>query len=74
MARRRYEGVVLCEPDFPFVQDGTRQPEGFRLVQGAWYRDFARQIGASVISATGALEQRIAQATEWIVKGFAISR
>ncbi len=62
---------MLCAPDFPFVHDGTRQPKGFRLVQDAWHRDRVRQIGAPTLDATGALEQRVAHAMEWIVKGFA---
>ena len=37
LAARPYDLVVLCEPDFPFVQDGTRQDESFRLGQHAWY-------------------------------------
>ena len=72
LAQRRYEGVVLCEPDFPFVQDGTRQAEDFRLMQQAWYRERVRQLGAPVIVATGAHEQRLADVARWIVKGFAV--
>lgn len=37
LAERRYDLVLLCEPDFPFVQDGTRQNEAFRDRQHAWY-------------------------------------
>ena len=73
-AGRRYEGVILCEPDFPFVQDGTRQPEDFRLRQQAWYADRMRQLGAPVHHAGGPLERRVAEAMKWLVKGFAIDR
>lgn len=37
LAQRRYDAVFLCAPDFPFVQDGTRQGDAFRLRQHAWY-------------------------------------
>ncbi len=37
LAGRAYDLTVLCAPDFPFVQDGTRQPESFRQQQHAWY-------------------------------------
>jgi len=37
LACRRYDHVLLLLPDFPMVQDGTRQDEKFRLVQHHWY-------------------------------------
>ncbi|MEO5688800.1 MAG: AAA family ATPase [Burkholderiaceae bacterium] len=74
LARRRYEGVVLCAPDFPFVQDGTRQPADFRLRQHAWYVARIVDMGVPVIHATGALEQRIALVLGWIATGFAPGR
>ena len=74
LARRQYEGVILCEPDFPFEQDGTRQPEGFRLRQHAWYLEQVRQLGAPMHHARGSLECRIEQATNWIVKALEITR
>ncbi len=37
LAGRPYDVVVLCQPDFPFVQDGTRQDETFRARQHRWY-------------------------------------
>ena len=38
LAERRYDFVLLCAPDFPFVQDGTRREASFRDTQHAWYR------------------------------------
>ena len=35
LARRRYDAVFLCEPDFAFVQDGTRRDEAFASRQMA---------------------------------------
>jgi NadR type nicotinamide-nucleotide adenylyltransferase len=37
LANRSYDLVVLCAPDFPFIQDGTRQDESFRAHQHKWY-------------------------------------
>tara|TARA_B100001971_G_scaffold213078_1_gene245137 strand:+ start:8815 stop:9885 length:1071 start_codon:yes stop_codon:yes gene_type:complete len=37
LAKRTYEYVFLCEPDFDFVQDGTRRDDAFRRLQHAWY-------------------------------------
>ena len=71
LARRRYEGVALCAPDIPFVQDGTRQPSNFRLRQHDWYVARVAELGVPVVHATGAHEQRIAHVMAWIVKGFA---
>jgi NadR type nicotinamide-nucleotide adenylyltransferase len=34
---RKYDYYFLCLPDFPFVQDGTRQDEDFRKKQHEWY-------------------------------------
>ena len=36
-AERPYHFLFLCEPDFPFMQDGTRRDEAFRLWQHNWY-------------------------------------
>ena len=36
-AERRYDLTLLCAPDFPFVQDGTRRDDAFRRRQHAWY-------------------------------------
>ena len=74
LARRRYDAVVLCEPDFMFVQDGTRQPEAFRSRQHAWYLDRVRQLGAPMHHARGPLEERVDHAMNWIVKGLEIAR
>lgn len=38
LAGRLYDEVILCLPDFAFVQDGTRRDAAFRSRQTAWYR------------------------------------
>jgi HTH-type transcriptional repressor of NAD biosynthesis genes len=42
LANRPYDAIVLCRPDFPFVQDGTRRDEAFRLQQHRWYQEQIR--------------------------------
>jgi NadR type nicotinamide-nucleotide adenylyltransferase len=37
LAERNYDLTLLCAPDFPFVQDGTRQDAAFRAEQHAFY-------------------------------------
>lgn len=58
-AGRRYDHVLLCAPDFDFVQDGTRREDGFRLRQHDWYvaELRRREIGYTLL--TGSLRQRI---------------
>lgn len=36
-AARPYDVILLCAPDFPFAQDGTRQDADFRQKQHDWY-------------------------------------
>ena len=59
LANRFYDAVVLCAPDFPFIQDGTRQPESFRTRQHEWYlRELtARRI--PFLLAEGAVADRV---------------
>lgn len=61
MAQRHYHVTLLCAPDFPFVQDGTRRDAAFRKYQHEWYlRELtARGIPFTLIS--GPLEQRVRQ-------------
>jgi NadR type nicotinamide-nucleotide adenylyltransferase len=74
LAQRRYDAVVLCQPDIPFVQDGTRRDPGFRLHQHAWYLERLQALGLPVIEAAGALDQRLAHVAGRIVTGFASAR
>jgi NadR type nicotinamide-nucleotide adenylyltransferase len=60
LAARPYELVVLCAPDFPFVQDGTRQDEAFRLSQDAWYREELMRRRIPFVEATGDSRSRVA--------------
>lgn len=62
LAERRYDILLLCAPDFPFVQDGTRRDTQFRAKQHEWYQDILdkKQIAYTVVA--GSLEQRVQHA------------
>jgi len=57
-AKRAYSTVVLCAPDFPFVQDGTRRDEAFRAKQHAWYESELGARGVFYATALGSLAER----------------
>ena len=58
-AIRYYDLLVLCEPDFAFVQDGTRRDDAFRLRQHQWYLDRLASRSERVLRAGGPLEHRL---------------
>jgi NadR type nicotinamide-nucleotide adenylyltransferase len=57
-AQRAYTAVVLCAPDFPFAQDGTRRDEAFRQQQHAWYEAQLAARGVAYVTARGSLSDR----------------
>jgi HTH-type transcriptional regulator, transcriptional repressor of NAD biosynthesis genes len=66
LATRPYHAVVLCRPDFPFVQDGTRREEAFRTQQHAWYQQQIANSMAPALEAAGSVPQRISQVAKWL--------
>lgn len=57
-----YALTVLCAPDFPFAQDGTRRDGAFRERQHAWYLERLRAPGVGPwMLASGSIAQRTAQ-------------
>lgn len=60
LALRRYDMVVLCEPDFDFVQDGCRRDDSFRRAQQAWTLDRLAEQGVRPVSVRGAVAERVA--------------
>ena len=66
LAERAYDFTVLCAPDFAFVQDGTRQPEDFRMRQHEWYLNELSRRRIPFYTATGSIENRIQQIRELI--------
>jgi NadR type nicotinamide-nucleotide adenylyltransferase len=61
LARRRYDLAVLCENDFGFVQDGTRQNVEFQRIQQAWYEARLNLCPFPVLRVRGSLMHRLAQ-------------
>ncbi len=61
LAQRPYDLVVLCDAGIDFVQDGTRQPAGFRARQQAWYGQELSRRGVPWVAARGSVAQRVAQ-------------
>ena len=61
LAERPYDLYVLCAPDFPFVQDGTRRDEDFRQRQHDWYVQELTRRGLSFVLAEGPLDARVAR-------------
>ncbi len=59
LADRFYDLVVLCAPDFAFVQDGTRQPESFRARQHTWYLKELTARGIPFLRAEGTVADRV---------------
>jgi HTH-type transcriptional regulator, transcriptional repressor of NAD biosynthesis genes len=59
LAARNYELVALCEPDFPFVQDGTRRDAAFRARQDGWYRTALAARAVPYLALAGAPDQRV---------------
>ncbi len=60
LANRTYDAVFLCMPDFPYVQDGTRSGEDFRMRQHDWYRRELPVREMPYVPLAGDLEARIA--------------
>lgn len=59
LADRRYDLTFLCLPDIPYVQDGTREGEEFRLRQHAWYIEELARRRISYTRLAGPLEARL---------------
>lgn len=62
LAERPYDTILLCAPDFPFVQDGTRRDTEFRSMQHNWYRNALDRKQIPYVVLTGPLEQRLEHA------------
>ena len=59
LATRTYDIVVLCSPDFDFVQDGTRRDDTFRRAQHTWYeKELALRCSPYTV-ASGPIKDRI---------------
>lgn len=59
---RQYDLTILCAPDFPFVQDGTRQDAAFRQRQHEWYEQSLSARGLHWFTVAGTPQERTGQA------------
>lgn len=59
LANRKYGHIILCAPDFDFVQDGTRQTAEFRSRQHLWYIDQFKKRGLTYLVAKGSIGERV---------------
>lgn len=59
LARRTYDHVFLCVPDFPLVQDGTRRDEAFRQRQHKWYECELNARGISFTRLQRGIQDRV---------------
>ena len=64
LARRRYDHVLFCLPDFTFVQDGTRHGLDFRDRQQEWLDARVRDITERTNIVAGSLADRVALAVQ----------
>jgi HTH-type transcriptional repressor of NAD biosynthesis genes len=60
LAQRPYDLVVVCEPDFDFVQDGCRRDDAYRQAQHAWTLDRLRERGQPWVAVRGSVAERVA--------------
>lgn len=60
-AEPRYALVVVCEPDFDFVQDGCRRDDAFRHAQHAWTLRRLAALGQPVLPVRGPVAARLQQ-------------
>ena len=69
LSHRRYDVTFLCAPDFTFVQDGSREGNGFREKQHEWYLQILAERNISYSLLQGNLAERIKQVKK-ILKEF----
>jgi HTH-type transcriptional regulator, transcriptional repressor of NAD biosynthesis genes len=61
LAKRAYDLILLCAPDFPFVQDGTRRDAAFRARQHELYVGRLSRTRWPWLVVCGEVEARIEQ-------------
>ena len=68
LAARSYQLHVLCAPDFPFMQDGTRRDASFRDRQHAWYVEQLAIRKVPWTTVHGSLAERIFQVSQLLAE------
>lgn len=66
LSRRRYDLVVVCEPEFDFVQDGTRRDAAWRSAQHALTIELLQRRGVPFLLVSGPVDERVRAAMERI--------
>lgn len=66
LTAHHYDKILLCAPDIPFEQDGTRRDIDHRARQHAWYVDQLAQRGLDHVVLRGGLEQRLREAMAYL--------
>lgn len=70
LIQREYDAYILCEPDFDFVQDGSRQDEMFRTVGHNHFSLILdmkeKHEGAKVLRVKGSVEDRVEQCVRFL--------
>jgi HTH-type transcriptional repressor of NAD biosynthesis genes len=64
LAERTYDHLIVCAPDFVFVQDGTRQDDTFRQRQHEWYLKELDRAHVPYILVAGPAEDRCRRVVE----------
>ncbi|MFN0186583.1 MAG: AAA family ATPase [Aquabacterium sp.] len=59
LAQRPYDRVLLCEPDFGFVQDGARRDHDFRARQHALHAQLLARFGMRWVAVRGEPAERL---------------
>jgi HTH-type transcriptional repressor of NAD biosynthesis genes len=63
---RRYDLYILTQPDFGFVQDGTRESEHLRMTMHQRFVEVLQKKGKWYITVRGTHELRMSEAIEAI--------
>ena len=66
LAAREYDAIILCKPDFPFVQDGSRREEAFRGQQHAWYQQQTAALQSRLLEVAGTVPERVSRVARWL--------
>ncbi len=59
---RYYDLYIITEPDFGFIQDGTRESEHLRMTMHQWFVDVLQKKGKNYITVAGTHDRRMSQA------------
>ncbi len=70
LAERMYDLTLLCAPDLPFIQDGTRRDPAFRQRQHDFYLAELARRAAPWLSVEGSLQARLARARQELEERF----